>query len=146
MSTIIAAVDFSPVTDEVLETARVIAKSEGASVLVLHVEAPDPDFIGFEPGPQTVRDTEARIIQAHHDKAQEYAESFRNEGIDAKALVIQGPTAEKILSEAERSGASFVVLGSHGHGALYHLLLGSVCEAVIKGSKSPIVVVPHKEK
>jgi hypothetical protein len=35
-----------------------------------------------------------------------------------------------------------VVLGSHGHGAFYNLIVGSVAEGVIRHSKVPVLVVP----
>ena len=34
-----------------------------------------------------------------------------------------------------------IVVGSHGHGALYHLLLGSVSEGIIRKTTCPVLVV-----
>jgi nucleotide-binding universal stress UspA family protein len=34
------------------------------------------------------------------------------------------------------------VVGSHGHGSLYNLLVGSVAEGVIRHAGVPVVVVP----
>ena len=39
-------------------------------------------------------------------------------------------------------GAGLLVVGSHGHGGLHHLLVGSVTEAVLRQSTIPVVVVP----
>ena len=46
------------------------------------------------------------------------------------------------LTEAERIGASCLVLGSRGHGALYRALLGSVSEGLLREARRPIVFVP----
>jgi hypothetical protein len=35
-----------------------------------------------------------------------------------------------------------LVLGSHGHGAFYNLIVGSVAAGVIRNSKVPVLVVP----
>jgi nucleotide-binding universal stress UspA family protein len=53
---------------------------------------------------------------------------------------------DKILSEAEQHQASLIVMGSHGHGAFYELLVGSVTHGVMKGAHCPIVVVPSASK
>jgi nucleotide-binding universal stress UspA family protein len=53
-----------------------------------------------------------------------------------------GPLVGCILDRALKHGAGLIVLGSHGHGALYDLLVGSVAEGVLKHSKVPVLVVP----
>jgi len=39
-----------------------------------------------------------------------------------------------------------IVMGSHGHGALYELLVGSITQGVLKAAKCPVVVVPAAGK
>jgi nucleotide-binding universal stress UspA family protein len=55
--------------------------------------------------------------------------------------------APDVLIEAARD-ADLLVLGSHGHGRLFHAVLGSVTEASIRAATCPVVVVPvpHTEK
>ena len=33
-------------------------------------------------------------------------------------------------------------MGTHGHGKLYHLILGSVSNSVLKHAKVPVLLVP----
>jgi nucleotide-binding universal stress UspA family protein len=68
-------------------------------------------------------------------------------GVEAAALVVpadsaRGNPARTILREADRLRPAWVVVGSHGHGALYDLLLGSVSTAMVRKSACPVVVVP----
>jgi nucleotide-binding universal stress UspA family protein len=35
-------------------------------------------------------------------------------------------------------------MGSHGHGALFEFLVGSVTNGVLKSAKCPVLVVPAK--
>jgi len=67
-------------------------------------------------------------------------------GSDATALHIQGPIVEKILHEAGEQQADLIVIGSHGHGAFYDLLVGSITHGVIKDAPCPVVVVPSPNK
>jgi len=143
MGAILTAVDFSASTDKVAETAAKLSQTLGQRLLLLHVEAPDPAFVGYEPGPQHVRDVIAKEIMDDHKAIHELGDRLRAQGCEVTALVVKGPTAEKILEEAQRSEADFIVVGSHGHGALYDLLVGSVSDAVIRGAKTPVVVVPR---
>ena len=70
------------------------------------------------------------------------AQPLRSDGLDAEALLVQGPTTATILDEARRLNADIIVMGSHGHSALYKAFVGSVCEQVLAESTIPILVVP----
>jgi hypothetical protein len=37
-----------------------------------------------------------------------------------------------------------IVMGSHGHGALFNLLMGTVCNGVLRKARCPVVVVPAR--
>ena len=144
MKVILAAIDFSDVTEAVIDAARTMAGALHASLYLLHVEPPEPDFVGYEPGPQHVRNSVAREAIRHFKEEHTLRDELRRDGIDAHSLVIQGTAAEKILQKAEELAADLLVIGTHGHGAVYHLLLGSVGEAVLKRARCPILVVPSR--
>jgi nucleotide-binding universal stress UspA family protein len=57
-------------------------------------------------------------------------------------LLFAGATAERILEEAVRREADWIVLGSHGRSALASAFLGSVSRGVLSGAQCPVVVVP----
>jgi nucleotide-binding universal stress UspA family protein len=142
MRTILAAVDFSPVSEAVIEQAAALATAFGGALWLLHVAAPDPDFVGYEAGPQSVRSTVAAELHDDHRRLQERSAALRAGGLDCTALQVQGATAETIVREAERLHADLVVLGSHGHGALRRALLGSVSEHVLHHAGRPLLIVP----
>ncbi len=147
MSCILVPVDLSSGTDRIAGQAATLAEALSARMVLLHVAAPDPDFVGFDAGPDTVRSYMAEKFREEHRSVQELAEQFRERGIDCTALVVQGPTVETILKEASKLEATLIALGSHGHSAMAHLLLGSVSDGVIRGATVPVLVVPtRKEK
>lgn len=142
IKSILAAVDFSGVTDAVVDTAETMALTFAAPVTFVHVEAPNPDFVGYEPGPQHVRDNVAKQTIVDHQRIIAVREKLENDGVECHSIVVQGPAIDKILQEAERVNADFIVIGSHGHGMLYDLVMGSVSEGVTRKSTCPVLVVP----
>lgn len=141
---ILVCVDFSEVSDAVVEHAKAVAALAGAEARVLHVAAPNPDFVGFEAGPDTVRNQVAQALRDEHRALEVIAKSFSEANVRAAPLMVQGPTAATILEQIHRFRADLVVLGSHGHGALHHLLAGSVAEEVLRKCPVPVLVVPSR--
>jgi nucleotide-binding universal stress UspA family protein len=139
---ILVAVDLSEHSAAVVETAASLALGPGAELTLVHVAEPDPDFIGYDAGPQTVRDAHAREFRAAHRRIQELADGLRERGFAAKALLVQGPTVETLVAEARRHRAEVVVMGSHNRGALAKVLLGSASEGVLRAGCCPVLVVP----
>jgi len=143
---IMVAVDFSKASSEVLSEARKFALNFSAKLLLIHVCEPDPDFVGYAPGPQTVRDQVADKFRDQHRRLQQEADKLAELGLEVTALMVQGATAETILKEADKLKADMIIVGSHGHGAVYHLLVGSVSEAVLLKAKCPVLVVPTHDR
>ena len=146
MKNVLVALDFSPVTADVMRAATEVAGAFGAFVRLVHIAAPNPDFVGYEAGPQTVRDVIAVHLRDDHRKLQELELEMRKAGVNVTALLVQGDTVGKILKEASDFGADLIVVGSHGHSALHDLIAGSVAEGVLRKSPCPVLVVPSPRK
>ena len=144
MKNIVAAIDFSERTEAVLQLASLQAKAFDAHLWLLHAAAPEPGFVGYDAGPQSVRDNVAKHIRERHREIQELADSVRDQGLEATALLVRGSTVKALLSEAERLEADLIVLGSHGHGLMHRVLLGSVSQEVLQKSRIPVLLIPHK--
>jgi len=62
-------------------------------------------------------------------------------GVVAKCLWKTGKPGELIAKMADDGKFDLVVMGSHGHGALMNLVVGSVATQVLAGCKVPVLVV-----
>lgn len=142
---ILVAVDLSPASEKVVETAGAVAKLTGATIYILHIAEPEPDFVGYDAGPEVVRTQVAQELRREHRDVQALAKKLRNEDLDATALLIRGPTVETTLKEAENLEADLIVVGTHGHGAVYDVLVGSYSAGIIRRSKLPVLVVPIRD-
>lgn len=142
MKSVLACIDFSGGERPVIDAGAALARAFGGVLHLLHVAAPDPDFVGYRAGPETVRDQVASTIREEHRRVEALAEQVSQGGVTAHAHLLRGPYAETILREADRLGAEVLVVGSHGHGRLHALFVGSVAAQVLRGAKIPVLVVP----
>jgi nucleotide-binding universal stress UspA family protein len=153
---LLVGIDLSESTEKIVNKAEEIAKAFSAKVWLMHVAMPEPsdlyntgyapDSIGLEMDPQTFRDSLAKRFHKEHRQLQEIAARLRKAGLDTTALLVQGATVETILKEASKLDVEMIIVGSHGRGAMYQLLMGGVCEGVIRKSECPILVVPTHER
>lgn len=142
MKTILAAIDFSDVTQRVLNHAALIAGAFDAKLYLIHVAAPEPTFVTYSPGPQHERDFRADELRKEHRDLQQLADDLKTKNVTTEALLVQGETINKLLEEANQLKADAIVMGSHGHGALYELIVGSVTDGVLRKSQCPVTIVP----
>jgi nucleotide-binding universal stress UspA family protein len=140
---ILALVDFSELSNLVVEQAGELTKLYNAKCWLIHVAAPDPDFVGYEAGPQYIRDDRAETLREEHQKLTEFKKQLTDQGINCEKLLVQGQINTTIMSEIKKLGIDMVVMGSHGRSRLYDLLVGSVCEYMLRHSPAPLVVIPR---
>jgi len=138
---LLVAVDFSAVAEDQLEIVGRLARPN-REIHLLHVAEPEPSFIGYEAGPDEVRHKVAVEFRQEHERLHALADRLRDQGHKVKALMVQGPTVETIVRQAEKLEAEVIVVGSHGRGKLFDLVVGSVSAGVIRKSKVPVLVVP----
>ena len=51
-------------------------------------------------------------------------------------------SAVKEFQQAREIAADLIVMGTHGHGSVYNLLVGSVTEGILKAAERPVLLVP----
>ncbi|MBN1278681.1 MAG: universal stress protein [Chlorobium sp.] len=151
---ILAAVDFSHVTEEVVSKTKTLAAALQAKVFLLHVIAPATPVIDMETNIETwtpVMDPpeimeEDRRERPTYNQLLEIASGLRAAGLDVSVAVAHNDEVSAIIEAAETADASLIILGSHGHGALYNLLVGSVSEGVVRKATCPVVIVPAQKR
>lgn len=145
MKTIVVAVDFSNATAGVVDMGVQLAKSFGAKLTLFHVIEPEPSYTayGFTPD-------EFPAMNAFQEEARRRATLKLNQLVEtvqvdvpgASSQLAEGSPLHALQDHVKKSGADFVVLGSHGHGVIASLLLGSVAEGMVRKAVVPTLVVP----
>jgi nucleotide-binding universal stress UspA family protein len=114
------------------------AQFGGAPLQLIHVRPPLPGRAASALG----RDTVAKY---HADETRKALAATRR-GLDKAGLkhsVVQyvGDPGEAIARHAVKGKFSLVVMGSHGHGMLGTMVLGSVVTKVLASCKVPVLIV-----
>ena len=144
MKTILVPIDFSDVTESVLATALQIGRAFGSRIVLLHgveINLPPVDLI---PG-LTAPGSEAYPFQPDSGWAEgqmaKAQSRFEAAALEVSSRVVEGEIVSAILHASQE--ADLIVMGSHGHGAIYHLLTGSITHGVLKSAKIPVLIVPR---
>jgi len=146
MKTVLAPIDFSDSSRRVIDEAILLARSIGGRLVLLNIVSPTSAF------PSEFDSTGARaayLAQAEklaHDELASLQRRLRDEGVTAHVVHLVAQPGPGILEQAERLEADYVVMGSHGHGAFYELIVGGTASRVLKQAKCPVVIVPSNPK
>jgi nucleotide-binding universal stress UspA family protein len=149
MKTLLTAVDLSPITPKVIEGAGALAFSLGAKLILLHVTEPVAAYVPVGAAMDVITapvPMEPPDLDALKSRLEELAAPVRAKGVTVETVASVSLPVDEILEQAEKTGADMLVLGSHGHGALYHLFSGSVVTAVLQKATRPVTVIPVGSK
>jgi nucleotide-binding universal stress UspA family protein len=143
MKTILVPVDLSAITARVCSAACDLARLMKGRVVLLHVIAPPPvvvnEYFAFDTG-QMAQAAAAAETSARRRLAA-LARRFAKR-VPLQTLEISGPPVGGILAKAAATKAAYIVMGSHGHRALFELLVGSTTHGVLRRARCPVLIVP----
>ena len=149
---ILICYDGSPDSRSAIEHAAELFKEEPATVLTVwqpFVEVAARTTVGFGlvPAIPDADEIDEASRTAAEQTATEGAELAGKLGMTAHPRTTSQATttARAILSEADRVGASAIVMGSRGLTGVKSLLLGSVSHEVIQHADRTVVIVPSPE-
>ncbi len=137
---ILVAVDDSEFSAEVVRAVVAQFPTENTELRVIHVlqpitAAPPPQMsAGYAP---ELEDEKQRVREIVDDCARKLGEA----GFKVEARIEIGDAQEKIIAAADEWPADLIVLGSHGHRNVAHLLVGSVAESVARHAKCSVEIV-----
>lgn len=144
MKNILVTIDFEENAQQLIDKAAQMAKQFNAKLLLVHVAAPEPDFIGYAVGPQYIRDVLAKDLRNEHKLLQSFTNQLKEQNINAEGLLVQGTTIETIVELTEKLAIDLVVIGKHKHGFFHKTFMVSTDESLLEMTNIPVLVVPIK--
>jgi nucleotide-binding universal stress UspA family protein len=144
---ILVATDFSEAADAALAYGRALARAFGATLHVLHVADNMYVRLGGDAYvavlPELQEDLEK---QARAQLAGLMIDNDPNPLPTVPAVITASVTAPAIVDYAAQKDIDLIVVGTHGRGAVAHLLMGSVAERVVRTARCPVLTVRHPER
>lgn len=145
MKTIIATVDFSDLALDIIEVAGDLAKKCNGEVILLHVSAPVPVFVGNEVGTHYIRELSEEDIEREQRDLQALTEYLSDKGVSTTSLLLSGPVIETILEQKDKFDADLIVMGASNHGIFYKAFLGSVSQGILRRANIPVLIIPERQ-
>lgn len=137
---ILVPLDFSDNSAGALEYARGLASRLDAALHLVHVcEIP--------PMPRGKLDA---FGIGYTDWATHFTEEAKRElaaaaatvsGATVTTEVLVGNVPKAIVAAAEANHADLIAMGTHGHGAVMHIVMGNVAERVVRTAGCPVLTV-----
>ncbi|HEY3969375.1 MAG TPA: universal stress protein [Planctomycetaceae bacterium] len=138
---ILTATDFSDASKVALRYAVAFSQAFQAEVILCHVlEKPDL-LAGLPPVAEGYIPPNLAELQEQHARVQ-CEQVLAEAGLSQARLVLShGHPAKEITHAAAQEQADLIIVGTHGRGAIAHLLLGSVAEKVVRLAPCPVLTV-----
>ena len=138
---ILVPADFSPTSELALQYALDIAPV-GASIHVLHV-VDEAGLLHAYPDGMYVELPGARdeLIAAAEGQLAALVGKIVPPTTAVTTEAVVGRPVTQIAETAKTRAVDLIVMGTHGRGAIAHLMLGSVAERVVRTAQCPVLTV-----
>jgi nucleotide-binding universal stress UspA family protein len=141
--TIIVPLDGSPLAEQALEQAKLLAAPSGADlVLVVAVPALHDIALAETGVVPSWMEAENQARRAHVEcYLHGLAERLATEGLHVHTRLVPGQPAEALLNIDSASLADLIVMATHGRSGLSGVWLGSIAEKLVRSAETPILLV-----
>jgi nucleotide-binding universal stress UspA family protein len=143
---VLVATDFSEPSEAALNYGREIARTFTASLHVLHVADNVTFQYGVEGYSTLLPELQADVEESARKQLERLVTDEDRSELRAKPVIITAAAkAAAIVGYARDHQMDLIVMGTHGRGAISHLLMGSVAERVVRTATCPVLTVHHPE-
>ena len=143
---ILVPIDFSLCSAKALDYAVAFARPAQAEIILLHVVEPIcyPMY-----GQEITADYTALHTTLLNNGRQQLADFSRDRTAGSgpvKLRVREGSAWSEIVDAAKKEGVDLIIVSTHGHTGLRHILLGSTAERVVRHAPCPVLIVRERER
>lgn len=139
LRTIVVPVDFSERSRAALNYALTLARSFGASLVVLHVL--DPILVSGRLESARLRQLKNSSRTEATEQLQALGRELAHTGVRTRLFLRQGAAANIILTFAAAKKADLIIMSSQGRTGFDRMMIGSVAERVVRHATCSVLVV-----
>jgi len=144
LTRILAPIDFSDCSLKALDYAAGFARSFQAWITLIHVVQ-----VPYGTGEAVIVDLDRIRQRMREDSERQLAalvtKLTRDQEISMDIIVREGNPYAEIVRVAQEQRIDLIIIATHGHTGIKHVLLGSVAERVVRHASCPVLVVREHE-
>jgi len=138
---ILVPIDFSGHSRNALRYAIPMARQFGATLHLVYVVEPTiyPADLGF--GQVVYPNFEDELVEKGGAELRELVRTEIKRSVTATTTVRTGKPHQELLLEAEAAKADMIVMATHGHTGVEHMLFGSTAERIVRNARCPVLTI-----
>jgi nucleotide-binding universal stress UspA family protein len=141
MKTIVAAVDLSETSREVLRWARLLAERFEARLKIVHVLPDLKSYTGFYLTAKPVDALQRELEIESEEKLLWLGRELLGDPKFYDVTVLIGTPPQALAKYLKSAAADLLIVGCHGHPKPEHKLFGATAERLLKTSPCPVMTV-----
>ena len=147
LKTVLVATDFGESSEAALTYGRDLARAFDATLHVLHIVQSVYTVLGTEAYISVLPDLQRDVEDAARVRLEALLSDEDRTALHATAVIrTSGAPAAAIVEYAHDAKIDLIIMGTHGRGAVAHMLMGSVAERVVRTAPCPVLTVRHPER
>lgn len=146
ISKILVPIDFSDYSKKALNYAIDFAKIFNAKLYLIYVVEPIIYPADFSMGQIVFPETGEDIMNRSKTGLQDLAKSIIPKDIDYEIILKNGKPFIEIIETASEKDIDLIIIATHGHTGVEHLLFGSTAAKVIRKAPCPVLTLRNPIK
>jgi nucleotide-binding universal stress UspA family protein len=138
---ILVPIDFSDYSKNVLKFAVPFAHHFNAELLLLYVVEPIYYPADFSFGQVGIPDMEQDLEETAKRELDELIKTHIGKRVESQTIIRTGKPFLETINTAKEETIDLIMIATHGHTGVEHLLFGSTAEKVVRKAPCPVLVV-----
>ncbi|MEN8193907.1 MAG: universal stress protein [Bacteroidota bacterium] len=138
---ILVPIDFSDYSKKALQYTVKLAKSFNAEIYLVYVIEPMIYPADLSMGQMVIPQNELNLDQKAESELEELAKSEIGETLKYDVVIKTGKPFMEIIETASELDADLIIISTHGHTGVEHLLFGSTAEKVVRKAPCPVLTI-----
>jgi len=143
---IVVPIDFSEYSKRAFRYAIDFAQTFGAEMILVYVVEPVIYPADFSFGQVALPSLERELHDRSLEQLNLLIKSEMPEGVSARCVIRSGKPFVEIIQVAKEEHADLIIIATHGHSGIEHVLFGSTAEKVVRKSSCPVLSLRSTER
>jgi nucleotide-binding universal stress UspA family protein len=138
---ILVPIDFSDYSKNALRYAAEFAKQFDAKMYLIYVIEPVIYPADFSMGQVAIPSTDMDLSKRAEEELQNLVKSFIDPTLEVETLIKTGKPFVEINETAKENNIDLIIIATHGHTGVEHMLFGSTAEKVVRKAPCPVLTL-----